>query len=101
MLATSSLDVHIVQNVGKPKELRVLATIFSSVHPDKSLQTTAIVDCSAATMPLHSSTGCLFESMASKPIALRPLSLSEPLTEKSLKTPSHITVILQSRLTED
>jgi hypothetical protein len=35
MLATSSLDVRIVQNVGKPKELRVPATIFSSVHPDK------------------------------------------------------------------
>jgi hypothetical protein len=48
MLATSSLDVHIVQNVGKPKELRVLVTIFSSIHPDKSLQTTAVVNCSAA-----------------------------------------------------
>jgi hypothetical protein len=48
MLATSSLDVRIVQNVGKPKELRVLATIFSSIHPNKSLQTTAVVDCGAA-----------------------------------------------------
>jgi len=53
MLATSSLDVRIVQNVGKPKELRVPATIFSSVHPDKSLQTTAVVDCGAAATFIH------------------------------------------------
>jgi hypothetical protein len=53
MLATSSLDVRIVQNVGKPKELRVLATIFSSIHPNKSLQTTAVVNCGAATTFIH------------------------------------------------
>jgi hypothetical protein len=53
MLATSSLDIHIVQNVGKPKELRVPATIFSSIHPDKSLQTTAVVDCGAAATFIH------------------------------------------------
>jgi hypothetical protein len=53
MLTTSSLDVCIVWNVGKPKELRVLATIFSSIQPDKSLQTTAVVDCSAAATFIH------------------------------------------------
>jgi hypothetical protein len=53
MLATSSLDVRIVQNVGKTKELRVPASIFSSIHPDKSLQTTAVVDCGAASTFIH------------------------------------------------
>jgi hypothetical protein len=53
MSATSSLDVHIVQNVGKPKELRVPVTIFSSIHPNKSLQTTAVVDCGAAATFIH------------------------------------------------
>jgi hypothetical protein len=53
MLATSSLDVCIVQNVRKPKELKVPATIFSSIHPDKSLQTTAVVNCSTAATFIH------------------------------------------------
>jgi len=53
MLATPYIDVHTIKNVGKTKELRVPATIISSVHPDKSLHTTAIVDTGAGATFIH------------------------------------------------
>jgi hypothetical protein len=53
MLATPCIDVRIARNVGKTKEFRVQATIFSSVHPGKSLQTTAVVDCGASATFIH------------------------------------------------
>src|SRR6267154_6730751 len=53
MLATPYIDVCTVKNVGKTKELRVPATIFSSVHPNKSLHTTAVVDTGAGATFIH------------------------------------------------
>src|SRR6267154_5794000 len=53
MLATPYIDVRTVKNVGKTKELRVPATIFSSVHPNKSLHTTAVVDTGAGATFIH------------------------------------------------
>lgn len=47
------IDVCITQNVGKTKELKVPVTIFSTVHPDKSLQTTAVINCRASTTFIH------------------------------------------------
>ena len=53
MSATPCIDVRIAQNVGKTKELRVPATIFSSVHPNKSLHTTTVVDCGTGATFIH------------------------------------------------